>query len=79
MQLFFSDRLRYFVYRAGCDMRKGYDGLSGIVRNEYRMDPLSGDVFVFFSRGLNKIKGIPPVNHSVCLDAFFLKKKNACY
>ncbi|CAN5470038.1 IS66 family insertion sequence element accessory protein TnpB [soil metagenome] len=56
MQLFFSERLRYFVYRTGCDMRKGYDGLSGIVRNEYKLDPLSGDVFVFFSRQLNKIK-----------------------
>lgn len=56
MQLFFSERLRYFVYRTGCDMRKGYDGLSGIVRNEYKMDPLQGDVFVFFSRTLNKIK-----------------------
>ena len=56
MQLFFSERLRYFVYRTGCDMRKGYDGLSGIVRNEYKMDPLTGDVFVFFSRQLNKIK-----------------------
>ena len=56
MQLFFSERLRYFVYRTGCDMRKGYDGLSGLVRNEYKMDPLTGDVFVFFSRQLNKIK-----------------------
>mgnify|MGYP003439742782 FL=1 len=37
-------------------MRKGFDSLSGIVRNEYKMDPLTGDVFVFFSRQLNKIK-----------------------
>lgn len=56
MQLFFSERLRYFVYRGACDMRKGFDSLSGIVRNEYKMDPLTGDVFVFFSRQLNKIK-----------------------
>ena len=56
MQLFFSERLRYFVYRGPCDMRKGFDSLSGVVRNEYKMDPLTGDVFVFFSRGLNKIK-----------------------
>ena len=56
MQLFFSERLRYFVYHGPCDMRKGFDSLSGIVRNEYKMDPLIGDVFVFFSRQLNKIK-----------------------
>jgi transposase len=56
MQLFFSERLRYFVYRGACDMRKGFDSLSGIVRNEYKIDPLAGDVFVFFSRQFNKIK-----------------------
>jgi transposase len=56
MQLFFSERLRYFVYRGACDMRKGFDSLSGVVRNEYKMDPHAGDVFVFFSRQFNKVK-----------------------
>lgn len=56
MQLAFINRLRYFVYRTECDMRKGFDGLSGLVRNEFKMDPLSGDVFVFFSRTGNRIK-----------------------
>jgi transposase len=56
MQLSFSERLRYYVYRGPCDMRKGFDTLSGIVRNEYRMDPLLGDVFIFFSRQLTKVK-----------------------
>lgn len=37
-------------------MRKGYDSLSGLVRNEWKMDPLSGDVFIFFSKQCNKIK-----------------------
>ncbi|MBK9568434.1 MAG: IS66 family insertion sequence element accessory protein TnpB [Saprospiraceae bacterium] len=31
-------------------MRKGYDGLSGLVRNELGADPLSGDVYVFFEQ-----------------------------
>lgn len=56
MNILFSDRYRYFIYRAGCDMRKGYDGLSGLVRNEWKKDPLSGDVFIFLSRQRNKIK-----------------------
>ncbi len=56
MILSFSDRYRYFVYHSCCDMRKGYDSLSGIVRNEFLMNPLSGDVFIFFSKGRNKIK-----------------------
>jgi transposase len=56
MTVLFSDRYRYFIYRSGCDMRKGYDGLSGIVRNEWKKDPLSGDVFIFLSKHRNKIK-----------------------
>ena len=37
-------------------MRKGYDGLSGVVLNEFKMSPLSGDVFIFLSKQRNKIK-----------------------
>ncbi len=56
MNILFSDRYRYFIYRNGCDMRKGYDGLCGLVRNEWKKDPLSGDVFIFLSKQRNKIK-----------------------
>ena len=56
MQIAFSDRLRYFVYSSSCDMCKGFDGLSGLVRNEFKSDPLMGDVFVFLSRTKNRIK-----------------------
>lgn len=56
MNIFFSDRYRYFIYRSSCDMRKGYDGLSGLVLNEFKLNPLSGDVFIFLSKYRNKIK-----------------------
>ena len=56
MNIYFSDRYRYFVYRKDCDMRKGFDTLSGIVTNEFKMDPLLGDVFIFFSQRRNRIK-----------------------
>jgi len=56
MNILFSDRYRYFIYRGNCDMRKGYDGLSGLIRNELKKDPLSGDVFIFLSKQRNKIK-----------------------
>lgn len=56
MNVSFIDRYRYFVYRQCCDMRKGYDGLSGLVTNELKMDPLLGDVFIFFSRSHNRVK-----------------------
>jgi transposase len=47
---------RYFLYRQPTDMRKGFDGLSGIVCNELEMDPLSGDVFIFLNRRKDRVK-----------------------
>lgn len=37
-------------------MRKGFDGLSGLVRNELGQDPLRGYVFIFINRRGNQIK-----------------------
>jgi transposase len=37
-------------------MRKGFDSLSGLVRNTLMRDPLTGDVFVFVSRQRMHIK-----------------------
>lgn len=47
---------RYFLYRPVADMRKGFDGLCGLVRNELDRDPLSGDVFIFINRRRNQVK-----------------------
>ena len=47
-----SCHLRYFVCSTTIDMRNGFDGLAGIVRNHLKKDPISGDVFIF----LNKIR-----------------------
>lgn len=51
-----NSALRYFLYRQDTDMRKGFDGLSGVVRQGLNKDPLSGDVFIFFNRRRNQIK-----------------------
>ena len=37
-------------------MRKGFDGLCGVVKNEFAMNPMSADVFVFLSRRRDRIK-----------------------
>lgn len=47
---------RYFFYRPETDMRKSFDGLSGLVRNGLNKDPLTGDVFIFLNRRRNQIK-----------------------
>jgi transposase len=51
-----SHTQRYFIYNGLCDMRKGFDSLCGIVRNEFKMNPLGGDVFIFLSRSKRRIK-----------------------
>ena len=38
------------------DMRKGFNGLCGLVQNEFKENPLSGDVFIFINRPRNRIK-----------------------
>lgn len=52
----FNHANRFFIYYRGADMRKGFDSLSGLVRNEFMQDPLSGDVFVFLNTRRTHIK-----------------------
>ncbi|AGA80665.1 MULTISPECIES: IS66 family insertion sequence element accessory protein TnpB [Echinicola] len=47
---------QYFLYRSPVDMRKGFNGLYGMVINELDRDPVSGEVFVFVNRHRNLIK-----------------------
>lgn len=48
--------VRIFVNAMPTDMRKSFDGLHAIVTNEFAMDVLSGDYFVFFNRALDRCK-----------------------
>ena len=38
------------------DMRKGIDGLSGIVRGEFDGDPLDGSLYLFINRRRDRLK-----------------------
>ena len=51
-----SPAQRYFLCRDKTDMRKGVDGLSGLVRDGLKRDPLSGDIFIFFNGRRNQVK-----------------------
>jgi len=37
-------------------MRKGFNGLSALIRAELGHDPLSGTVFIFFNKQRNQVK-----------------------
>ena len=54
--LSFSSRQRYFLYRGVTDMRKGFNGLSGLVREHIGHELLSGDVFLFLNKRRDRIK-----------------------
>lgn len=52
----FNASQRYYMSRASTDMRKSYDGLSGVVRQGLGRDPLSGEVFIFLNRRRTQMK-----------------------
>lgn len=52
----FTSSQRYYLSRQAADMRKSYDGLSGMVRQGLGRDPLSGEVFIFLNRRRTMVK-----------------------
>lgn len=47
---------RYLFYNKPCDMRKSFNGLSGLVINELKRNPISGEVFVFLNKRRTHLK-----------------------
>jgi transposase len=45
-----SRRVRVFAYPRAADLRKGYDGLYGLVQSAMGGNVLSGDLFLFVNR-----------------------------
>lgn len=51
-----SSDTRIFVAAGATDMRKGFDGLQGIISGVLEKDPLSGHLFLFVNRRRDKLK-----------------------
>ena len=47
---------RIFVAKGPTDMRKGFNGLQGIITGLLEQDPLSGHLFLFVNRRRDKLK-----------------------
>lgn len=47
---------QYYLYDGVADMRKGFDGLSGLVISELRRDPTDGSVYLFINRRRDRLK-----------------------
>jgi len=47
---------KIYIAVEGVDMRKGFDGLYGLVRDRLGQDPLSGHLFLFSNRERSRLK-----------------------
>jgi len=47
---------RMFLYRGRADMRKGFDGLSGMVEEHFTESLFSGALFIFLNRRRDRVK-----------------------
>jgi transposase len=45
-----ASHTRIYAYTKPADMRKGFNGLSGIIRSEFQSDPTDGSLFLFVNR-----------------------------
>ncbi len=51
-----SATTRIFMYTGTTDMRKGFCGRSGLVKDHLKVDLFSGHLFVFFNRERDYVK-----------------------
>ena len=49
---------RVYLAVGATDLRKGFDGLYGLVRSRLEEDPLSGQLFVFCNAGRTRVKAL---------------------
>jgi transposase len=49
---------KIYVAAEAVDMRKGFDGLYGLVRDQLGHDPLSGHLFLFSNRTRTRLKAL---------------------
>ena len=52
----FPHHLKFYLYNKPTDMRRSFDGLSGIITNHLSQNPSSGHAFLFINRNRNRLK-----------------------
>ena len=56
--LSFAPNIRIFLHARPTDLRKSFDGLSGLVRSVLQADPLDGSLFLFVNRRGDRLKAL---------------------
>lgn len=65
--MWLTGNLQIWLYSKPTDMRKSIDGLSMVVSEQLNQNPCGPDVFVFYNRGLNKLKVLYWDKNGFCL------------
>ena len=47
---------KFYLHQGATDLRKGFDGLSGLIRQTLQADPLDGSVYIFINRRRDRMK-----------------------
>ncbi len=53
-----NNTTRYWLFHQWTDIRKSFDGLSGLVLNELNMEIETGDVFIFLNKRQTHLKAL---------------------
>ncbi len=67
-------QIAVYAYGAPADLRKGFDGLTALVTQSLRRDPLSGDLFVFTNRTRKRAKVLLWDGTGLCIYAKRLER-----
>jgi transposase len=51
-----TDETKIYVYTEPTDMRRSIDGLVVLLADTYKLNPQTGDLFIFTNKSKNKIK-----------------------
>lgn len=72
-----SRAVRVFAYPAAVDLRKGYDGLYGLVQSGLKSDPMSGDLFLFVNESRKLCKVLLWDGTGLCI--FMKRLERGCF
>ena len=61
------DSIKVLIYNQPVDMRRAIDGLSATVAEQLQESPTSGTLYVFYSRGKDKLKVLYWERNGFCL------------
>ena len=72
-----SRAVRVFAYPAPVDLRKGYDGLYGLVEQGLKRDPMNGDLFLFVNESRKLCKVLVWDGSGLCI--FMKRLARGCF